>query len=487
MANENVKKSNTKSKTNTTKTATAKKSEASKATTKKQNVKTSSKPKSSNSKSMTTSKKNTNVKTVSKPSKKEFEIKKEVKVEIKDDVKETKPEVKEFAKEKNKAVDKTGLFENVIIIVAVALVFSLLGYFIGNKHNPKDSLATSSKELQTFIEQYNKIVNEYYKDVDKNSLIKGAMTGMLSALDEYSQVIDDSSNNFNITLEGVYEGIGVEVVNDDNGNIVVYNTFIDSPAAKAGLYKNDIITKINDKSLKDISTKEFVNLVKETEDIKLTVLRDGKEKVFNLKKERIVLKSVSYEMINNSVGYIKIDLFANNTKEQFEAAVNSLEAKGMKKLIIDLRDNTGGHLSAVKDMLSLLMDSTHVIYQTESKTETIKFYSDGNKTKEYKIVVLQNEVSASASEIMASALQEQLNAYIIGKHSFGKGTVQQLETVDGIGQYKFTTKKWLTSNGTWIEGKGVMPDLEVNQPDEYYKNPTRNNDLQLNEAIKYLK
>ena len=377
-------------------------------------------------------------------------------------------------------------FEKIIVLVAVALVFSLIGYFIGIKHEKKKDYSSEIAELEVFIEQYNKVVNEYYVDVDKNSLIKGAITGMLSVLDGYTGVIDETSNSFSINLEGEYEGVGIEVINDNYGNIVIYNVYDDTPAKKAGLKVDDIILKINGTDLSGRATMDFVDMIAQTDDIELLIKRDSKELTIKLKKEKIVLKSVSSEMLDNNIGYIKVDIFANNTYDQFKKHLESLEKKKMKSLIIDLIDNSGGHLTSAKNILALFLDSSHPIYQTESRTEKNTFYSEGIKDKKYKIVVLQNEVSASASEIVASALNEQLDAYIVGKTSYGKGTVQQLETVEGVAQYKFTTKKWLTSKGTWIDGNGIKPNLDVNQSNEYYGNPTKKNDTQLQEAIKYL-
>ena len=191
-------------------------------------------------------------------------------------------------------------------------------------------------------------------------------------------------------------------------------------------------------------------------------------------------------MEENNIGYIKVDVFANNTYSQFQKALIELENNNMKSLIIDLRGNSGGHLLAVENMLSLFMNDTHVIYQTEDKDGIEKIYSTGNKDKEYNIVILQNSGSASASEVMATSLREQLGAYIIGNTSYGKGTVQNLQTISGIGQYKVTTKKWLTSNGEWINEVGVKPDLEVSLSEDYYKNPILENDDQYQTAIKYL-
>lgn len=181
-----------------------------------------------------------------------------------------------------------------------------------------------------------------------------------------------------------------------------------------------------------------------------------------------------------------MDIFAKNTNQQFAEALKKLENQGLNGLIIDLRNNSGGHLSSVKDMISLFLDSNHVIYQIEDKDSVEKVYSSGNKDAEYQIVILQNLNSASASEVMASALHEQLGAYIIGNTSYGKGTVQRLQTVSDIGQYKLTVEKWLTSNGDWIDGVGIKPDLELSLSDDYKKDPILANDNQYQAAIDYL-
>ena len=487
-----------------------KKKTSSKSGTKTNTKKTTSKVNDSKATTKTTNKsKNstTKMKTNSKTSSPKVEkIKENTSLEnknnlLKQDVKETTNEViankvednvikENLEKEIEKQINKENiisLFEKIIVLVAVALVFSLIGYFIGSKDSKKNvDYEIATKDLQTFIEQYNNIIENYFGNIDKNSLIKGAIKGMLSTLDDYTDMIDDSSNNFNITLEGEYEGLGIEIINDTNGNIIIYNVYDNTPASKVGLKVNDIITKINETDLSGKTTTELVSLIAKSDNIKFTILRNNKEMNFELKKEKIVLDSVEYEMLENNIGYIYVSIFANNTYSQFKNAIESLENQNMTSLIIDLRDNTGGHLSTVKDMLGLFMDSSHVIYQTEDKNENVKFYSNGKSDKTYKIVILQNSNSASASEIMTSALKEQLNAYVIGTTSYGKGTVQQLETVSGIGQYKFTTKKWLTSKGTWIDKQGITPDLEVTLSDDYKTKPVRSNDNQLQEAIKYL-
>lgn len=421
--------------------------------------------------------KNVNIEDVSKKIEKKIS---EKKVNKKKNI-EKELIIKETEKEKN------GFFEVILISVIIALIFSLIGYFIGKKTNFENGdYSTATKEIQKFIEEYNYVLENYYGEIDKEELISGAIKGMLSSLDEYSQFVDEDSNNFSITLEGEYEGLGVGISLTTENEIIISTIYPNSPAEKAGLKIYDVITKFNDENVEGLTTSDLVDKISNNENIKLTILRGTEELNFELKKEKIVIQSVHSEMEENNIGYIKVDVFANNTYSQFQKALIELENNNMKSLIIDLRGNSGGHLLAVENMLSLFMNDTHVIYQTEDKDGTEKIYSTGNKDKEYNIVILQNSGSASASEVMATSLREQLCAYIIGNTSYGKGTVQNLQTISGIGQYKVTTKKWLTSNGEWINEVGVKPDLEVSLSEDYYKNPILENDDQYQTAIKYL-
>ncbi len=421
--------------------------------------------------------KNVNIEDVSKKIEKKIS---EKKVNKKKNI-EKELIIKETEKEKN------GFFEVILISVIIALIFSLIGYFIGKKTNFENGdYSTATKEIQKFIEEYNYVLENYYGEIDKEELISGAIKGMLSSLDEYSQFVDEDSNNFSITLEGEYEGLGVGISLTTENEIIISTIYPNSPAEKAGLKIYDVITKFNDENVEGLTTSDLVDKISNNENIKLTILRGTEELNFELKKEKIVIQSVHSEMEENNIGYIKVDVFANNTYSQFQKALIELENNNMKSLIIDLRGNSGGHLLAVENMLSLFMNDTHVIYQTEDKDGTEKIYSTGNKDKEYNIVILQNSGSASASEVMATSLREQLGAYIIGNTSYGKGTVQNLQTISGIGQYKVTTKKWLTSNGEWINEVGVKPDLEVSLSEDYYKNPILENDDQYQTAIKYL-
>lgn len=345
-------------------------------------------------------------------------------------------------------------------------------------------------ELQEFITNYDYIVDNYYGDVDKTELVDSAIAGMLSTLDKNSAYVGGTDTNFSIYLEGTYEGTGIQVYNDDNGNIVVYSVFGGSPASKAGLKEDDIIIKVNDKDTTNMSIDEFSKLVKDQKGkFNITYKRGDSEKTVQLKVDTIEIQSVSSKVINKDnkkIGYIRTTIFANNTYEQFKKELDKLEDEEIDGLVIDLRGNSGGHLSSAEQIISLFLDSSHPIYQIKSKESKNIYYSTGKETKNYKVSILIDGNSASASEVVTSALAEQYGAKTVGKKSYGKGTVQELQTLSDGDQYKLTTKSWLTSKGEVIDGKGIEPDYDVTLSDEYLENPTDENDDQLQKAIEVI-
>ena len=345
-------------------------------------------------------------------------------------------------------------------------------------------------ELQEFINNYDYIVDNYYGDIDKTKLIDSAIAGMLNTLDKNSTYVGGSDTNFSIYLEGTYEGTGIQVYNDDNNNVVIYSVFEGTPASEAGLKAGDIIVKLNNKDTTNMTISDFSDLVKKQNGtFNITYKRDGKEDTVKLKVDTVELKSVSSKVINrddNQIGYIRTTIFANNTYEQFKKELTELENKNIDGLIIDLRGNSGGHLSAAEQIISLFLDSSHPIYQIKSKTGQNKYYSTGKETKEYNITILIDANSASASEVVTSALKEQYGASVVGEKSYGKGTVQELQTLPNGEQYKLTTKTWLTSKGKIIDGKGIEPDYKVSLGDKYLEDPTDENDNQLQKAIEVI-
>ena len=385
--------------------------------------------------------------------------------------------------------------EVIFLVVITAIISIFTTYTIVRVSDTKSELGMSDDEkaLQEFIDTYQNILDSYYEDVDSQELIDHAIAGMLSGLDDpYSIYFDeDSSSTFDATLEGSYNGVGLEVYNDTDMNIVVSRVFEGSSAEEAGIEEGDIIKEVDGKDLTGKATTEFSDYTKEKEDDEFQVvyLHDGEEKSATLKRKVIIIQSVTSEVLEENdkkIGYIQVDIFSATTYNQFEKAVRKLENEQVDGMIIDLRDNTGGHLSVVTDMLSLFLDDSHVIYQIEDKDQTTKYYSTGKETKEYPVVILQNGNSASASELFTASMKEEYGAKVVGTTSYGKGTVQELNTLQDGTQYKFTTKKWLTPKGNWVHEKGIAPDVEVELDEGYRNEPTRENDNQFQRAVSTL-
>lgn len=381
--------------------------------------------------------------------------------------------------------------EVIFLVVVTSIISLIVGYLLNDEGTNKSK--SNDKYINEIIDNYNNIVNNYYEDVDKSKLVSGAVNGMVESLgDEHSSLIDQTNDStFNINLKGTYEGIGVEIINDDDMNIVVIGVISDSPAAKAGIKVGDIIKKIDDKSLENTNITELTKYVKENKNelYNLIIVRDKNEMNVTIERSKITIKSVlskTFERNNKKIGYIYMSVFANATVDQFEKALAQLEKENIDGLIIDVRSNTGGHLTTAVSIVSNFLDDTNVIYQIEQNNKKTKHYSIGDKTKEYPIVVLQNNGSASASELLSSSLKEAYGATIIGTTSYGKGTVQEMVKLKNGDSYKFTTKKWLTPKGNSINKKGVKPDFEIELSDEYINNPSDDTDNQLQEAINYL-
>ena len=382
--------------------------------------------------------------------------------------------------------------KEVVCLLLVTVVVSLvMGGLV--TYNVILKGAKVDDELQEFIENYDYVVDNYYGNVDKNKLIDSAIAGMLSSLDNNSAYVGGSDSNFSIFLEGNYEGAGIQVTTTDNNNIIIYSVFDGTPASKAGLKSGDVIVKLNDKDTSNMSLEEFSKLVKSQDgSFTITYKRDGAEKTVKLKNDIVELKSVSSKTIerdNRNIGYIRLTIFANNSDEQFEKALNNLEKQDIDGLVIDLRGNSGGHLKTAENIISLFLDSSHPIYQIKSKDGQKKFYSNGKETKKYKIAVLIDSSSASASEVVTSALKEQYGATVVGENSYGKGTVQELQTLSNGEQYKLTTKTWLTSKGKGIDKKGIEPDYSITLNNEYLENPENpsdENDNQLQKALEVI-
>ena len=248
----------------------------------------------------------------------------------------------------------------------------------------------------------------------------------------------------------------------------------------------DIIKKIGDKDVTGMTTKDASNLIKDSKDEKIyiDILRGKEEKRLEVVRKKVTLKSVNYEIIeknNKKVGYIYISIFSLNTSVQVKEALDNLEGK-VDSIIIDVRDNSGGHLTSAEEILSLFLDSSNIIYKMDVNGKVTSYYSKGSKTKTYPIYILINGESASAAEMFAIAMQEKYGSKIVGVNSFGKGTVQQKIELSTGASYKVTTKKWLSPNGNWINEVGVTPDIYIEGAKDWY-NYTHDKDVQLQKAL----
>ena len=394
---------------------------------------------------------------------------------------------------KNRKSETFTVKEVVILLVITCMANATIFFFMNI--GEKESSLSYNDTVKEILESYNYIKDNYYGDINEKDLINGASKGMTEALgDNYSSFIEDNqSDTYDVLLVGEYTGVGIQISQLIGGNeIVISAVFDNSPALKAGLEVGDVVKSINGISTDGMNTSDIGDYIKNGNitNFDIVVTRNGEEKSFKVERGPIVIDSVTSEMFEREgkkIGYIRIDVFALNTDEQFEENLKKLESEGMNSLIIDVRGNTGGHLSSVTNIISEFLDSSKIIYRTSTKTKEEIKYSKGNTAKEYEIILLVDGQSASASEVLASALRESYGAKLLGTKTFGKGTVQEMQEIESTGKnYKITTKKWLTPNGNWINGIGITPDYEVELNTKYYENPIRENDNQLNEALKLL-
>jgi carboxyl-terminal processing protease len=383
------------------------------------------------------------------------------------------------------------LIEMLIIVIVSTFVGILGGGAFIYSLNYKSEKSNSISSISEIDEMYETIVEDYYDDIDKEKVIEGAISGMLSVLDEHTAYMNqDTTSSFNKKMNGEYYGIGIEALTLEEEGILVVSVMADSPAQRSGIKENDVIIELNGESLKDKKASYFTSIVEKTsEEIKLTIKRDEKEMNISVLPEKIIIESVSidkFSMNNKRIGYIKISIFAANTASQFATKLKELEEGGIDSLIIDVRNNSGGYLSAASTMLEMFMEKGSILYKTESKDVVAVKKDSTDEHREYPIAVLINNSSASASEILAASLKDNLNATLIGNTTYGKGTVQETINVLDGSKAKITTKKWLTPNGDWINETGIEPTIRVTLKDKYYENPIKDNDNQLTTAIKVM-
>lgn len=361
---------------------------------------------------------------------------------------------------------------SVIIIICITSVVSAVtaGIIVTNNYNLSYSDLSNDKELTDFIKAYSNIVNNYYENVDKEKMLDSALNAMLNYLgDNYTTYLTDEQRKaLEESLRGTYQGIGVEI----NKDRVITKVTKNGPAEAAGLQAGDKFMSIDGTKLNDTDGNAVGLLIRGTDKkaVDIVVDRNGEELTFNVKIGTIEEPAIGYEMKENNIGYIQISKFSRPLTSQMENALKELEANGMEKLIIDLRNNTGGYLDSAETTASLFLKKGKLIYSLEDKKSKEDYYDQTETSRDYPIVVLINNNSASSAEILAAALKDSYGAVLVGQTSYGKGKVQQTYDMEDGSMAKFTSARWLRPTGDCIDKKGIKPDFEVAQTTQTNEN-----------------
>lgn len=337
------------------------------------------------------------------------------------------------------------------------------------------------------LEEVRQIVaKNYYIDVDDDVLVTGAVRGMLDSLEDrytfYYTVEEMQEMMSNAT--GEYEGIGISMAADAEGDLTILRVFRNTPAERAGILPGDIMLSVNDQPVSGETAKDVdaaVDMIADCGDnaFTLKLLRDGEEYSVSLVREAVTMNRVEYELLGGGVGYVQIMDFLGDDVKGFKEAIASLEEDGISGLIIDLRDNTGGYLDDVVEIADILLPEGLVVYTEDRYGNRLEEKSDADAV-DYPVVCLVNGMSASASEVLSGAVQDYGVGAIIGETTFGKGIVQTvIPFEDGAGM-QLTTAAYYTPAGRSIHGTGITPDYEV--PDD----PETDADETLEFALKWL-
>lgn len=381
---------------------------------------------------------------------------------------------------------KFELWEVIAITLFSSLVMSFCtGYLVYRSSCGKVTSVNGDEYLAELYKAYDEIKSNYYSSVDLGSLVDAGIKGMFSYLgDPYTTYLDkDQTDNLTDSLKGTQHGIGVLInLSDEEKKIIISKVYDNTPAMEAGLVSGDEIVKVNDKLVSESENlKDITALIKSSDEVKLVIQRDGVDKKYTLKTADFYNPSVEEKIIEgangNKIGYLQISKFNETAYEQFNQKLNKIEATGINSLIIDLRGNTGGFLSAATKISELFLKKGEVIYSLNEQSGTKVTYDETEESRNYKVFVLVNESSASASEILAAALQDSYGAILVGTTTYGKGKVQKTNKMNDGTMYKYTSAKWLTPKGECIDGVGLKPDIEISNGNELLK------DLVLEKAI----
>ncbi|KRN30095.1 S41 family peptidase [Liquorilactobacillus mali] len=370
---------------------------------------------------------------------------------------------------------------SLLTLILTSLVTLLIGggavfYYM----NQKLVAATETSQAMSKIETvFSSLYSGYYKSVSKKKLENGALTGMVNALgDPFTDYMSkDETESLNNTISSSFTGIGAEV--QKKGDYVqIIAPIKGTPAKKAGLQADDIILKIDGKSIKGYSLSKAISLIrgKKGTSVTLTIKRGDSTFTKTLTRATIPVETVTGHLLKNNktIGYIQVSTFSEKTAAEFKAEIKSLRKQGAKSFVIDMRDNPGGLMDQALKMSSMFVKNGKTILQVQQRGQAAQVYKAGKKyDKGFKVnektVVLINSGSASAAEIFSAALNQSANIKLIGTKSYGKGTVQTTLPFTDKTELKMTIAKWLTPNGSWINHKGLKPTIKADYPSYAYQ------------------
>jgi carboxyl-terminal processing protease len=363
-------------------------------------------------------------------------------------------------------------FKTILVLVFgifVGVSVSLTSSVMAEK-KVEQSAGIPLNELRNFSDIFARIKSDYVEDVDDKTLLEHAIRGMLTGLDPHSTYLDpEEYKELKIGTTGKFGGLGIQVGMED-GFVKVISPIDDTPAFRAGLESGDLIIRLDDKSVKGMTLNDAVKIMRGDPgtDIKLTVIREGSDKPlpFTVTRDIISVQSVKSKMLEPDYGYIRISNFQSKTARDLVNEVSDLKKENkneLKGLVLDLRNNPGGVLSAAADVSDAFIDDGKLVY-TKGRINNSQFEFNakpGDIMNGLPIVVLINGGSASASEIVAGALQDHHRAVIMGSKSFGKGSVQTIQELRSGGAVKITTARYFTPSGRSIQGEGITPDITL--------------------------
>lgn len=391
------------------------------------------------------------------------------------------------------------IYRTIMLIILVAVItFILTTILIYNVKGEEKYIYVSGNDggISSTLSSFRKIIDKkFLGEINEQNLINGAIKGYIDGLnDPYTEYFTkEEMDEFNIDVTGNFVGIGVYLTKDIQKNaVIIISPIKDTPAYEAGLLPGDIITKVDDISYTGEQLTEASNKIKGEEgtNVKLEVQREDQTLTFNIIRKTVKVNHVESKVINNNIGYIKLNTFDEGCSDEFKQKLEDLKSKNIKSLIIDIRNNGGGIVDEAINIADFMTSKDVTLLITVDKNNNEKITkSKENAIIDMPIVVLTNKNTASASEILAGALKENSNAKIIGTKTYGKGVIQELLTLSDGSGLKITTNEYYTPNRNKINEIGIKPDEEIKLAEELENKleMEESKDTQLQRAIELLK